>query len=99
MRYRSKEINMLQDTLQILKQGYYEKNGKRIMLKLSAKEMKEIQVYLPDEVKRNTNREDFKRLCWEAAVVMAVRILTLLHLPENAWRTLFSQRRVRGCWY
>lgn len=60
MRYRSKEINMLQDTLQILKQGYYEKNGKRIMLKLSAKEMKEIQVYLPDEVKRNTNREDFK---------------------------------------
>ena len=59
MRDRSREIDMLEDTLQILKQGYYEKNGKRVMLKLSRKEMEEIQVYLPDEVKRNANREDF----------------------------------------
>lgn len=56
---RTKEINMLQDTLQILKQGYYEKKGKKIKLKLSSKKMKEIQVYLPDEVKSNANREDF----------------------------------------
>lgn len=59
MRDRSKEINMLQDTLQILKQGYYEKNGKKIALKLSQKEMEEIQVYLPYQVKKNANREDF----------------------------------------
>lgn len=59
MRDRSKEINMLQDTLQILKQGYYEKNGKQIKLKLSEKEMEEIQVYLPDEVKKNACRKDF----------------------------------------
>lgn len=39
MRDRSKEIAMLEDTLKILKQGWYEKNGKRIQLKLSAKEM------------------------------------------------------------
>ena len=59
MRDKSKEINMLQDTLQILKQGYYEKNGKKIKLKLSGEEMEKIQVYLPNEVKRNANREDF----------------------------------------
>ena len=35
MRDRSKEIAMLEDTLKILKQGWYEKNGKRIQLKLS----------------------------------------------------------------
>ncbi len=59
MRDRTREIHMLQDTLQILKQGYYEKNGKRIKLKLSAKEMEEIQVYLPEDVKKNASREDF----------------------------------------
>lgn len=30
MRDRSKEIAMLEDTLKILNQGWYEKNGKRI---------------------------------------------------------------------
>ena len=49
MRDRSKEIAMLEDTLKILNQGWYEKNGKRIQLKLSEKEMQEIQVYLPDD--------------------------------------------------
>lgn len=29
MRDRSKEIAMLEDTLKILKRGWYEKNGKR----------------------------------------------------------------------
>ena len=59
MRDRSKEIDMLEDTLKILKQGWYEKNGKRIQLKLSEKEMQEIQVYLPDDVKKNCSDPDF----------------------------------------
>ncbi|MCB6492487.1 MAG: TIGR02452 family protein [Coprococcus sp.] len=59
MRDRSKEIAMLEDTLKILKQGWYEKNGKRIQLKLSEKEMQEIQVYLPDDVKKNCSDSDF----------------------------------------
>lgn len=59
MRDKSKEINMLKDTLQILKQGYYEKNGKKIKLKLSGEEMENIQVYLPDDVQRNAGCEDF----------------------------------------
>lgn len=50
---------MLQDTLQVLEQGYYEKNGKKIKLKLSQKEMEEIRVYLPDEVKSNANQKSF----------------------------------------
>ena len=37
MRDRSKEIAMLEDTLKILKQGWYEKNGKRIQMKLPQK--------------------------------------------------------------
>lgn len=61
MRDRSKEIAMLEDTLKILKQGWYEKNGKRIQLKLSAKEMQEIQVYLPEAVKKNCSDPEFSR--------------------------------------
>ena len=61
MRDRSKEINMLNETLQILKQGYYEKNGKRVKLKLSHNEMREIQVYLPDDVYKRAGDPDFSR--------------------------------------
>ena len=39
MRDRTKDIAMFQDTLQVLEQGYYEKNGKKIKLKRSQKEM------------------------------------------------------------
>ena len=63
MRDRSNEINMLQDTLQILRQGWYRKSGKTIQLKLSGKEMEKIQVYLPDEVKRYVGCKDFKLSC------------------------------------
>lgn len=59
MRDKSKEIAMLEDTLKILKQGWYEKNGKRIQLKLSAKEMQEIQVYLPEAVKKKCSDPEF----------------------------------------
>ena len=58
-RDRSRELNMLQETLQILEQGYYVKDGKRIQLKLSKNEMEEIQVYLPDQVRENSNHKEF----------------------------------------
>ena len=50
MRDRTPDIRMFEDTMRILKQGFYEKNGRKIPLKLSAAEMTEIQVYLPDDV-------------------------------------------------
>jgi len=48
MRDRSRELNMIRQTLRILEQGYYVRNGKQIRLKLSQKEMEEIHVYLPE---------------------------------------------------
>lgn len=56
---RSRELNMFQETMQILEQGYYVKNGRKIQLKLSKKEMEEIQVYLPEDVMKNSSRKDF----------------------------------------
>lgn len=47
---RQENIAMLQDTLDILEQGYYLLNGKKVELKLSKEEMREIHVYLPGEI-------------------------------------------------
>ena len=51
---------MFQETMKILEQGYYYKNGRRVNLKLSRREMEEIHVYLPDGVREYANRKDFK---------------------------------------
>ena len=60
MRDRTQEIRMFEDTMLILKQGWYEKNGRRIPLKLTAEQMQEIQVYLPEDVRKNSSRADFQ---------------------------------------
>ena len=43
---------MLEETLRILRQGFYEKEGRRIPLKLSAKEREASRVYLPEEIRQ-----------------------------------------------
>ena len=60
MRDRTPDIQAFEETMKILKQGYYEKDGRKIQLKLSAKQREEIQVYLPDDVKNICNKTDFK---------------------------------------
>ncbi len=60
MRDRRPDISMLEDTLKILEQGWYEKDGRKISLKLSAAEMKNIRVYLPEEVGDICSRTDFE---------------------------------------
>ena len=59
---RFENINMLNDTMAIMDRGYYEVNGKRVNLKLSKKEMKEISVFLPKDVKRISDSKDYTSL-------------------------------------
>ena len=56
---RQENIAMLQDTLDILKQGYYLLGGKQVELKLSNKEMREIDVYLPEEIQAISENRDY----------------------------------------
>ena len=49
---RSDNLNMLYDTLRILDQGYYTVDGKRVPLKLNREDMRNIRVFLPEDVKR-----------------------------------------------
>ena len=44
------EVNCLRDTMHILAQGYYIKDGKKVPLQLSRNERKEVRVFLPPEV-------------------------------------------------
>lgn len=56
---RQENIEMLQDTLDILEQGYYLLGGSKVELKLSKEEMREIHVYLPEEIQTIGESGDF----------------------------------------
>ena len=59
---RNENIQMLDDTLQILNNGGYIKNGKKVSLKLSKKQMTECNVYLPENIKDISERKDFEHV-------------------------------------
>lgn len=59
---RNENIDMLQDTLRILEQGSYRKNGRTVKLKLSGEKMRESRVLLPHEVEDICSRTDFQKV-------------------------------------
>lgn len=85
MRDRTSDIQMFENTMQILNQGYYEKNGRKNQLKLLAKEMHEIQVYLPEDVKTICNNADFKPITKSGICV---------HTCENIDSYALARKRV-----
>ena len=59
---RTDNIQMLKDTLDICEQGYYVLNGKTNKLKLSLDEMKEVRVFLPNEIAALARYKDFQHV-------------------------------------
>ena len=47
---RQENLTMFNDTMTVLRQGYYRVNGNTVKLKLSRPEMERIHVYLPDDI-------------------------------------------------
>ena len=86
MRDRTPDIQAFEDTMKILKQGYYEKDGRKIQLKLSAKQREEIQVYLPDDLKSICSNTDFKPTTTESG--------GCIHSCENIDSYALAQKRV-----
>ena len=60
MKDRSRELEMLHETLQILELGFYEKNGRKVQLKLSRSEMEEAKVIMPNDVWDTSSRPEFE---------------------------------------
>ena len=56
---RDYRIEILQDTLQIIEQGYYRCENEKIPLRLSKGRMEQILVYLPEDVKSICNDRGF----------------------------------------
>ncbi|MCC8126507.1 MAG: TIGR02452 family protein [Clostridiales bacterium] len=48
--HRKRNIETLENTLEILEKGSFEKDGREIKLQFSLEEMREIQVYLPEDI-------------------------------------------------
>ncbi len=59
---RENNISLLQETLSILKQGSYLKDGKTVSLKLKDVQMKETEVLLPQDVERVCRAKDFEHI-------------------------------------
>ena len=59
---RQDNLLMLQDTLDILEKGYYQREGKTVRLKLSRAQREAAEVYLPEEVKRICRAKDFEHI-------------------------------------
>lgn len=57
---RQDNIEMFQDTMRILEQGYYTIGDQRIELKLSRKQMEAADVYLPREIQILSENKDFQ---------------------------------------
>lgn len=86
MRDRTPDIQMLEDTMRILKQGFYEKDGRNIPLKLSAADMQNIQVCLPDDIKAICDNTDFKPTAAENEICV--------HSCENIDSYALARKRV-----
>ncbi len=47
---RKRNVQIMEDTLDILKKGSYEKDGREINLRFSPEQMRKIQVFLPEDI-------------------------------------------------
>lgn len=56
-------MQMLEDTLQILENGCYSKNGKMRRLKLTPEQMRECYVFLPEKIRDICNQKGFAHVC------------------------------------
>lgn len=55
-------INIFQDTMEILEQGYYITDGKKIKLKLSRRQMEHASVYLPDDIEKISESKEISHV-------------------------------------
>ena len=59
---KADNVKVLEDTLNIFNQGFYTLDSKRIPLKLSPSQMREISVYLPKDVQKISRNKDFQHV-------------------------------------
>lgn len=88
-------IQILEDTLQIMQRGSYLKSGKTINLKLSHRQMEECYVYLPDNIKEICNRKDFEHVHVMGRIGVGCQNIDSFSMARKMYeyRFLFSKKR------
>ncbi|MCC8182713.1 MAG: TIGR02452 family protein [Clostridiales bacterium] len=87
---RKKNVAILEDTLEILEQGGYSKNGQDVQLAFSPKQMREIQVFLPEELTSLTAMEQDEAASQSADCTFACENEDALVLAQKQYQRLKS---------
>ena len=75
-------MDIFNDTIRIVHQGYYIKDGKRINLKLNCSEMKTVRVFLPKEV-HSLSEYKFEKHIFNIGINLSYRI-DVSHLVQDS---------------
>ncbi len=88
-------VQVLNDTLRIMKEGSYIKNGKKINLKLSHKQMKEAYVFLPDDINNICGRNDFEHVQVLGRIGVGCENIDSFSMAEEIYKHsfLFSKKK------
>ncbi|MCD8089449.1 MAG: TIGR02452 family protein [Clostridiales bacterium] len=89
---RNINIRILNDTLNILEKGSYTKDGKEIRLKFSPEQMREIQVFLPEDIEKLRSSSDKARTSAENSEKQAQSIRRLFGC-ENIDALALAQKK------
>ncbi|MCC8041933.1 MAG: TIGR02452 family protein [Oscillospiraceae bacterium] len=90
---RKKNIEALDDTLNILKKGYYEKAGEKIKLQFSSEQMCEAKVFLPNDIeslrtKNSSSSESIETQAQDTHCAFSCKNSDALVLAQQKYRDL-----------
>lgn len=91
-------IQMLKDTLDILRRGKYVKDGKTVYTKLSREQMEECHVYLPENVRDIMNRKDFECAHVMGRMGVGCRNMDSFGMAQEQykWKVLFFGEKAKN---
>lgn len=96
---RADNIYMLQDTLNILNQGYYVLDGKKKELKLTKEQMEKAVVYLPGNIEAISRRKDISHMREHGRLncsVVNMDSFTLARKRYDECKDMFSEGEAPG---
>lgn len=95
---KNENIQILEDTLRIFKEGKYRKDGKTIRTKLSGNQTEECYVYLPENVQDIMNRKDFQHVHVMGRVGVGCRNIDSFAMAQelHEWNFLFSGEKANN---
>lgn len=83
---KNNNVQILKDTLSILKRGKYKKNGKTVYTKLSRKQMEECKVYLPDDIQNIMESKEFEHIHVMGRVSVGCRNIDSFGMAQEQYK-------------